>query len=80
MTAGVAENILVVGANAHAGFMPWDWAALTEGKPSDEEAYRFATHRYAHHTGEIMQQPCGRIELLGRETGQRDVTVGRWCG
>ena len=45
-TSGVASTILVAGANAHAGFMPWDWEALETGRPSDEEAYRFATsHR-----------------------------------
>lgn len=43
---GVAETTLIVGANTHAGFMPWDWKALKEGTPSDPEAYRFATsHR-----------------------------------
>lgn len=45
-TAGVAETILLVGANAHAGFMPWDWDALRDGREASPDAYRFATeHR-----------------------------------
>jgi 3-oxoacyl-[acyl-carrier-protein] synthase-3 len=49
ITAGAAKNILVVGAEAHAGFMPWqDWDALegrTEG-PSKPDDFGFATqHR-----------------------------------
>src|SRR5690606_30141022 len=45
-TAGVANTVLLVGADAHAGFMPWDWRALTEGADSDPEAFAFATqHR-----------------------------------
>ncbi|MCC6877896.1 MAG: ketoacyl-ACP synthase III [Sandaracinaceae bacterium] len=46
IAADVAKTILVVGADAHAGFMPWDWKALEEGTPSDPEAFAFATeHR-----------------------------------
>ncbi len=49
VTAGAAKNILVVGAEAHAGFMPWhDWDLLEgeeEGRAGDK-AFRFATeHR-----------------------------------
>lgn len=45
-TAGVAKTVLLVGADAHAGFMPWDWKALTEGSPSDPDTFAFATtHR-----------------------------------
>ncbi|MCB9592047.1 MAG: 3-oxoacyl-ACP synthase [Sandaracinaceae bacterium] len=47
MTAGVAKTVLIVGANAHAGFMPWDWKALRENGTSDEETYRFATQHRA---------------------------------
>jgi len=47
MTAKVAETILIVGANAHAGFMPWDWEALTEHAESKEELYAFATQHRA---------------------------------
>lgn len=47
MTANVAETILIVGANAHAGFMPWDWKALTEHAESDEALYAFATQHRA---------------------------------
>ena len=45
--AGVAETILIVGANAHAGFMPWDWDALWSGEKSDADAYQFATQHRA---------------------------------
>lgn len=47
MTANVAETILIAGANAHAGFMPWDWEALNEGNESSPEAYQFATQHRA---------------------------------
>ncbi len=47
LVAGVAETVLLVGANAHAGFMPWDWDALNEGRASDEEAFAFATQHRA---------------------------------
>lgn len=45
---GAASTILLVGAEAHAGFMPWDWETLfAEGdaRPTPEQ-YEFATkHR-----------------------------------
>jgi 3-oxoacyl-[acyl-carrier-protein] synthase III len=45
-TAGVANTVLLVGADAHAAFMPWDWRALTEKTPSDPDTFAFATqHR-----------------------------------
>src|SRR5690606_31310030 len=49
VTAGAARHVLVVGAEAHAGFMPWrDWDLLegeAEGR-ADERAFATATeHR-----------------------------------
>jgi 3-oxoacyl-[acyl-carrier-protein] synthase-3 len=39
MKSGAAKTILFVGAEAHAGFMPWeDWAALDEGREVSKEA------------------------------------------
>jgi 3-oxoacyl-[acyl-carrier-protein] synthase-3 len=46
-TAGVANTVLLVGADSHAAFMPWDWTALTEGTPSDTETFAFATEHRA---------------------------------
>ncbi len=47
--AGQARNVLIVGAEAHAGFMPWeDWDYLygRGGNPPSKEAYDRATrHR-----------------------------------
>lgn len=49
IAAGVAETILFVGAECHAGFMPWsDWDLLTgdsEGQSSPEEYERATRHR-----------------------------------
>ncbi len=46
---GAARHILVIGAEAHAGFMPWrDWDILEgeEERRADERAFAFATeHR-----------------------------------
>lgn len=44
--SGAAKTVLLIGAEAHAGFMPYAWDALFgEGKPTPEE-YEFATkHR-----------------------------------
>ncbi|MGE0790046.1 MAG: 3-oxoacyl-ACP synthase III family protein [Sandaracinaceae bacterium] len=45
-TAGAASTVLVAAANAHAGFMPWDWRALRQHEPSDPALFEFATqHR-----------------------------------
>lgn len=84
MTAGVAETILLVGANAHAGFMPWDWQALREGTESDPEIYQFATlHRatavlFGDGAGALVCRPHPKREegfgLLGsltRTDGER---------
>ncbi|MFK7985735.1 MAG: 3-oxoacyl-ACP synthase III family protein [Sandaracinaceae bacterium] len=44
--AHVARTILIAGANAHAGFMPWDWDALRNHTPADPAQFEFATqHR-----------------------------------
>ncbi|MDD9944140.1 MAG: 3-oxoacyl-ACP synthase [Myxococcales bacterium] len=48
VSTGAAETILLVGAEAHAGFMPWsNWPALYDPKvPIDEEDFARATrHR-----------------------------------
>ncbi len=48
VATGAAKNVLVVGAEAHAGFMPWDdWNYVYEGTGSvSKEAYDRATrHR-----------------------------------
>lgn len=84
MTAGVAETILVVGANAHAGFMPWDWSALRDGTPSDPDDYRFATeHRttavlFGDGAGAVLCRPhpkraegFGLLGSLTRTDGER---------
>lgn len=48
-TAGAASTVLVVGADAHAGFMPWtDWDVVygkTERKVSPEAYARATAHR-----------------------------------
>ena len=84
MTSGAARTVLLVGANAHAGFMPWDWDALETGAPSDEEAYRFATsHRttavlFGDGAGALLCQPhprrdegFGLIGALTKTDGSR---------
>jgi 3-oxoacyl-[acyl-carrier-protein] synthase-3 len=47
--AGAARHVLIVGAEAHAGFMPWrDWDVLegtTDRKPSKEDFDRATKHR-----------------------------------
>ena len=47
--AGAAKHVLIVGSEAHAGFMPWrDWEILegtTDRKPSDEDWARATRHR-----------------------------------
>ena len=46
--SGAAQTILFVGAEAHAGFMPWDWEALEKGDVAraSDEAFEFASkHR-----------------------------------
>ncbi len=49
VTAGAASTVLVVGSDAHAGFMPWtDWDVVygTSDRKVSQEAYRRATeHR-----------------------------------
>jgi 3-oxoacyl-[acyl-carrier-protein] synthase-3 len=49
LKSGGARSILIVGAEAHAGFMPWrDWDILeggTERRPSDEDWQRATAHR-----------------------------------
>jgi 3-oxoacyl-[acyl-carrier-protein] synthase-3 len=72
MTAGVAETILIVGANAHAGFMPWDWKALREGTECDPETYRFATQHRA--TAVLFGDGAGA--LLCRPHEKRDEGFG----
>ena len=49
VASGAARTVLLIGAEAHAGFMPWDWEVLAddtgEKKPSPEQ-YEFASkHR-----------------------------------
>ena len=48
IASGAAKTVLLIGAEAHAGFMPWDWDVLL-GDPSMKttpEQYEFATkHR-----------------------------------
>lgn len=49
VSSGAASTILLIGAEAHAGFMPWDWETLLgddESKRATPEQYEFATkHR-----------------------------------
>ena len=49
VATGVARTVLIVGAEAHAGFMPWDdWDLLEgkrEGKPTPEAYDRATRHR-----------------------------------
>ncbi len=48
VASGAAKTVLLIGAEAHAGFMPWDWEALLGdgSKKSSPEQYEFATkHR-----------------------------------
>jgi 3-oxoacyl-[acyl-carrier-protein] synthase-3 len=40
------RSVLIVGAEAHAGFMPWDWRALEGGERADPREFERATrHR-----------------------------------
>jgi 3-oxoacyl-[acyl-carrier-protein] synthase-3 len=47
--SGAANNVLIVGAEAHAGFMPWrDWDILegtSNARPSEEDWDRATRHR-----------------------------------
>ena len=48
IASGAAKTILLIGAEAHAGFMPWDWDVLLgdASKKTTPEQYEFATkHR-----------------------------------
>jgi 3-oxoacyl-[acyl-carrier-protein] synthase III len=49
LLSGAAKRILLVGAEAHAGFMPWvDWDVLdgtSDRKPSEENWVRATSHR-----------------------------------
>lgn len=49
VTAGAAQNVLVVGAEAHAGFMPWrDWDVVegrAERRPEPADYDRATRHR-----------------------------------
>jgi len=63
--AGVAKTILIVGANAHAGFMPWDWNALRHNEKADEELYRFATQHRA--TAVLFGDGAGAVVCRAHE-------------
>lgn len=44
--SGAAKTVLLIGAEAHAGFMPYAWDALLGGGKATPEEYEFATkHR-----------------------------------
>jgi len=48
VSAGAAETVLIVGAECHAGFMPWPWDVLmqeTDRKPTEEEWEFASKHR-----------------------------------
>lgn len=49
VASGAAKTVLLIGAEAHAGFMPWDWDVLLGDDPDKKtspEQYEFATkHR-----------------------------------
>ncbi|MCZ7684496.1 MAG: ketoacyl-ACP synthase III [Sandaracinaceae bacterium] len=83
-TAGVAKTVLLVGADAHSAFMPWDWDALTEGTQSDPDAFTFATqHRatavlFGDGAGAVLCRPhpkkdegFGLLGSLTRTDGER---------
>jgi 3-oxoacyl-[acyl-carrier-protein] synthase-3 len=46
VASGAAKTVLLIGAEAHAGFMPYAWDALLGGGTPTQEEYDFATkHR-----------------------------------
>jgi 3-oxoacyl-[acyl-carrier-protein] synthase-3 len=65
--AGVARTILVVGAEAHAGFMPWEDWDIVEGK-SDREATPEARARANEHRALAVLFGDGAGALVFRAT------------
>ncbi|MGF1466558.1 MAG: 3-oxoacyl-ACP synthase III family protein [Sandaracinaceae bacterium] len=47
LSSGHAKRILMVAANAHAGFMPWDWDALEKGGRAEGRHLEFANEHRA---------------------------------
>ncbi len=72
IVSGVASTVLVAGAEAHAGFMPWDWNALENPgqKPSDE-SYAFATE----HRGTAVLFGDGAGAMLLRRTDREGAGI-----
>jgi 3-oxoacyl-[acyl-carrier-protein] synthase-3 len=68
VASGVAKTVLLIGAEAHAGFMPWNWESLLgdgERKPSPEE-YEFATKHRG--TAVLFGDGAGALVLRKSET------------
>ena len=75
VTSGAAKHVLVIGAEAHAGFMPWrNWGALEGDAPRDEADYAFATEHRG--TTVLFGDGAGAAILRHRE-GSRGVMATR---
>jgi 3-oxoacyl-[acyl-carrier-protein] synthase-3 len=86
LQSGAARTVLIVGSEAHAGFMPWrDWDILegtTDRKPSQEDWDRATRHRslaiiFGDGAGALVVEKNER-----RETGLVSVDLhsdGRYC-
>ena len=86
LQSGAARTILIVGAEAHAGFMPWrDWDILegtTDRKPSPEDWERATSHRslaiiFGDGAGALVVEKSDRpgTGLLGMDVH----SDGRFC-
>jgi 3-oxoacyl-[acyl-carrier-protein] synthase III len=76
--AGAARHILVVGAEAHAGFMPWtDWDLLENDDPNGARAAKPAFDRATEHRGMSVLFGDGAGALvLGRDDREGAGIIG----
>lgn len=74
ITAGVAETILLAAANAHAGFMPWDWEALEGGGHAAPHEFEFATQHRS--TAVLFGDGAGVVILRRHPRGEGHGVLG----